>query len=188
MKYWCLADATKYVADDDVFAWFDFGFNHIDVCYTHMEEFDFVWRLNRDVDKVQVFSLVDTKHITPLSTLQFMEDSIMGVFHIIPAKCACDFWYAIREAMEALLTLGCIDDDQELILIASKNYPELIDVNVCRQWYLPLKEWGASHLSTKEVPNDKSIKHRIWKWWYLRNHKKNYIKNTLERLSNNIRG
>jgi protein YibB len=187
MKYWCLADAVKYTAKDDVFAWFDFGFNHINVCYTNMKEFDFIWKLNRNVDKIQVFSLVNTESISSLSTLQFMEDSIMGVFHIVPVKCAVEFWNTIREAMEALLTLGCIDDDQELILIASKNYPELIEVNVCRQWYLPLKEWGASHLSTREIEIDHSIKHKIWKWRYLKNHRDDYIKKTTERLNKNIR-
>lgn len=115
MKYWCLSDAMKYVNEYDVLAWFDFGFNHIDRCYSNMNDFAFTWRLNKEINKVQAYSLRDVSSISVLDVLQFMQDTVMGVFYLVPARCAEKFWQLIKLAMQSLLMIGCIDDDQVLV-------------------------------------------------------------------------
>ena len=176
MKYWCMADAVKFVNEDDIFAWFDFGFNHIDKCYSNMQEFSFTWVLDKEINKVQAYSLKSVENVAIFEVLQFMQDTIMGVFFLVPAKCACEFWNTIRQAMISLLMIECIDDDQVLVLMAYKWRPDLIDVNISEWWYLPLKENGAGHLSVNIKKNDQSIKHKIWAKKYDYEHKKKYIK------------
>lgn len=183
MKYWCMADAVKYVKADDVFAWFDFGFNHMDKCYSDMNEFAFKWTLNRDVEKVQAYSLKDVENIEIFDVLQFMQDTIMGVFFLVPVSKAEEFWITIRQAMMALLMIGCIDDDQVLVLMAYKWRPDLIDVNISQWWYLPLKENGATHLSVNIKESSRSFKHNMWAKKYDFEHKNNYIKITKKRMN-----
>lgn len=186
MKYWCLSDAAKLVDSEDVLAWFDFGFNHIDKCYSNMEEFSFTWILNREISCVEAYSLKSVDDIEIIDILQFMKDTIMGVFFLIPVKCAEEFWLTIRKAMLALLMIGCIDDDQVLVLMAYKWRPDLIHINVSEWWYLALKENGATHLTLKSKYKDTSIKHKIWARKYDYQHKKEYLRRTKERLSKHI--
>lgn len=183
MKYWCLSDAVKYANADDVFAWFDFGFNHIDKCYNNMSEFSFKWTLNKDINKVQAYSLKDVSEIQVFDVLQFMQDTIMGVFYLVPVNKAIEFWKIIKQAMVSLLMIGCIDDDQVLVLMAYKWRPDLIEINVSKWWYLALKENGASHLSVRSENNEKKLKHIVWAKKYDFIHKKNYIKRIKKRMN-----
>jgi len=164
MKYWCIAEAVKYVESDSVFAWMDFGFNHIDHCYTNMKEFDFLWKCEVDTSKIHLFSLKDINNVLPIDTLQFQFDTIMGVFHIIPIELAEELWRLVKKAMVSLVMLGCIDDDQQLLLMACKDKPELFEIHIS-SWFMPLKEFGATHLSVKEKETNfaKSAYERILK-------------------------
>lgn len=155
MKYWCISDAAQYVDDDECLAWFDFGFNHMDVCYTNMEEFDFLWQLDHKIDKIQIYSLVDIDKVHLFNSYQFLTDSITGVFYLLPVDKAQLFWQLIKNAMNSLLDLECIDDDQQLVLMACKNRPDIFDVHVSDMWYIGLKENGAGNLSVKQVSNKK---------------------------------
>ena len=185
MKYWCMADAVKYANDDDVFAWFDFGFNHIDKCYSNMEEFSFTWTLNKEINEVQAYSLKNVEDVAIFDVLQFMQDTVMGVFFLVPIKCALEFWKVIRKSMESLLMIECIDDDQILVLMAHKWRPDIIKINISEWWYLALKENGADHLSVR-LPKDRNqstIKHKIWAKKYDYIHKTEYLKRTKNRMN-----
>lgn len=186
MKYWCLADATQYASEDDVFAWFDFGFNHLDKCYSRMEEFDFLWTLNKEVKKVQIYSLKPVGNIEIIDVLQFMQDTVMGVFLLVPSSMAKEFWNTIREAMRSLLMIGCIDDDQVLMLMAAKWRPDLVDLNISEWWYMPLKENGANHLSVSINKQKPTLKHRIWAKKYIAVHMFGYLKKTYIRMKKSI--
>lgn len=186
MKYWCMADAVKFAEPEDVFAWFDFGFNHMDKCYTNMDEFDFKWTLNKEINKVQVYSLKKIENIEIFDVLQFMQDTIMGVFYLVPVNRAVEFWKIIRQSMLALLMIGCIDDDQVLVLMAQKWRPDLIEVNISKWWYLALKENGASHLTVSIKKKNFSLKHYIWSIKYSCIHKINYMKRTKKRMKVNV--
>lgn len=182
MKYWCLSDAMKYVNEYDVLAWFDFGFNHIDRCYSNMNDFAFTWRLNKEINKVQAYSLRDVSSISVLDVLQFMQDTVMGVFYLVPARCAEKFWQLIKLAMQSLLMIGCIDDDQVLVLMAYKWNPDLIEINISKWWYLALKENGADNLMVEIKNEKKTLKHKLWAWRYNRNHQKRYLSITKKRM------
>lgn len=149
MKYWCMADARKYADDNTLFAWMDFGFNHIDNCYINMNEFDFLWECDVDMNKIHIFSLMPLDKIDAIDTLQYQFDTIMGVFHLVPADKAEQLWKLIKKSINALIMLGCIDDDQQLLLMSYKAVPEIFEVHISK-WFMPLKEFGAKHLTVRE--------------------------------------
>ena len=78
-----------------------------------------------------------------------MNDIFLGVFHIIPTKLAEPFWREMRKALESLLALGCIDDDQMLLFMASRQNPSLFEIHES-DWFLALKECGAPHLTLRQ--------------------------------------
>lgn len=150
MKYWCIAEAAKLFTEDTLLAWMDFGFNHLDSCYIKMEEFDFLWNCDVvDMEKIHLFALHPVDDIAGIDSLQYLYDTFMGVFHLVPSNCAGELWRLVKKSMEALIMLDCIDDDQQLLLMAYKQKPELFEVHISK-WFLPLKEFGAFHLTVRE--------------------------------------
>lgn len=160
MKYWCLADACQFVDEEKILVWMDFGFNHLNCCFTDMTEFDFLWEINVRISKIQLFSLVPLDDISVIDVFQFQYDTIMGVFHIVPASLAEEFWSLVKQAMEALLMLECLDDDQMLLLMAYKEKPDIFDIHVST-WFLPIKEFGGKHLTTRKI--EKTDTQGLWK-------------------------
>lgn len=163
LKYWAMQDSRKYVNEDDLIAWFDFGFNHMDVTYADMTQFNFLWKVNREIEKIQVYSLRDINKVNVFASNQFETDSVMGVFYLIPYQLAGKFYDTVREAMVANLDMETFDDDQQLVLMACKKYPEMYDVHVTDTWYLALKENGADHLKLVDHMNNvkPTIKARV---------------------------
>lgn len=177
LKYWCISEASKILDSDSLIAWMDFGFNHINVCYDHMEQFDFLWNCNVDMSKIHLYSLCELDSINVIDTLLFQNDTIMGVFHLVPARYAMDLWNMVKEAMNALTMIQCIDDDQMLLLMAYKNNPNKFTIHVS-DWYLPLKENGANHLHVKSKNNKNTIKQKI----YIYKKRVEYINRFIKRL------
>ena len=146
MKYWCIGEMKKYLQDDDLIAWMDVGFNHINRTYSNMKEFDFLWTCKIDMDKIHIFAIRPIEDITIVDSLQLQVDTIMGVMHLVPSLYAEDFWKLIKKSMESLTMIGCIDDDQQLLLMSYKYKPEIFHVHLS-SWFMPLKENGANHLT-----------------------------------------
>lgn len=161
LKYWCMNDSVKRGLADDMLAWMDFGFNHGGKCYTNAEEFAFEWNYNFN-RKIQLFSLKPVDNISPIMTLQYLSDSIMGSLVIVPKEMCEDLWNSVLAAMEALLKLECIDDDQQLLLMTYKYNPELFELHIS-DWFMPLKEYGGEHLTIKEKEHVIERKYSIYK-------------------------
>lgn len=191
MIYWCIADSAKYMEKDDIIAWFDFGFNHMDRCYTNMEEFDFLWEITQDISKIQLYVIKDLKNVSLIESLQYLSDAVLGAFCLLPVSLADEFWQLMRKSMEALLMIGCMDDDQFLLHMACKYRPELFEVNISKWWYIALKENGAEHLSVRE--NFYSSKKRKLSIKNLYNHTKGFMRksvvsvNYLYRISKSLK-
>lgn len=177
LKYWCISEASKMIDDNGLIAWMDFGFNHMDACFDNMEQFDFLWDCNVDMNKIHIYSLCEMDSINVIDTLLFQNDTIMGVFHLVPVRYAMCLWNMIKEAMESLLMMQCIDDDQMLLLIAYKNNPDKFAVHIS-DWYLPLKENGADHLHVKTKNKKITIKQKI----YIHKNRCKYIFRCIKRL------
>lgn len=87
-------------------------------------------------------------------TLQFQNDCVMGCMYGLSRELVPTFWKLVRNAMEALLMLDCVDDDQQLVLMAYKARPELFTVHVTG-WQMIMKEMGADHMKIKQKETPK---------------------------------
>lgn len=173
LKYWCLADAVKRKIADGMLAWIDFGFNHGSDCYINSEEFDFLWKTDLSYDKVHLFALDTNLTQEPVFELiRNMNVDIMGDCILAPDFLCEKFWNSVKIQMESMIRLGFIDDDQILLLMSYRENPDLYEMHKS-DWFMPLKENGASHLTVKEKTITKpSLKCRVME--YLRN-KKRYL-------------
>ena len=72
-----------------------------------------------------------------------------GAPYMVPVKLMKEFYDLVMEAINSLLDVGFIDDDQTLLLMAYRKKKELF---VYKQfdWFMPLKGYGAGHLRTKD--------------------------------------
>ena len=150
MKYWCMTDAVERgLAEDDV-VWLDFGFNHGGEVFVKSDEFDFEL-IGETNGKIQIYALTDRDpekvHSGQSFLMQF--DTINGSLVAAPASLCGRLYKMCKEAMNALISLDCIDDDQQLLLMAYKIHPEEFEIHQA-WWFMPLKEyWGGMHLTAK---------------------------------------
>ena len=174
LKYWCLADAVKRKIADGMLAWIDFGFNHGSDCYINSEEFDFLWETELSYEKVHLFALDTNLTNEPVFQLiKNMKVDIMGDLIVAPDHLCEKFWSSVKTQMESMIRLGFIDDDQILLLMSYRENPEIYEMHKS-DWFMPLKENGASHLTVKEKKNKKTnIKNKIIN--YLRKKKMYFI-------------
>ncbi len=134
LKAWCLSDAAARIEDDCFLAWVDFGINHLNVKYAKSEEFDFLWQYDFP-DRITAFCHEDPAAASLIDTLQFMTPVFDGSVVVMPKALARHYWQSVLGAMDALVKLGCVDDDQMLSLIVYKNGPELFDIRLEKGWY-----------------------------------------------------
>lgn len=152
LKYWCLQDAVKRFSIKNTCAWMDFGFNHGGKVYSNTLEFNFSWEHNFK-EKIYLWHLEDDIDKKPIfESIRRLSTSIMGCLLVLPSKDAKKLWELVKEAMEQLLAVGFIDDDQLLLLMAYRKEPDSFILEKSN-WFLPLKEHGAKHLTT--VPLEK---------------------------------
>ncbi len=183
MKYWCMMKTAEDSICTPLIAWIDFGFNHGGEKFINPEEFDFLWKWTCN-DRVQLYSLSDTKKVFSMGSLQLQFDTIMGPIIIAPTHKCSELWNLVYKAMEALLMLDCIDDDQQLLLMAVREKPELFDINQS-EWFLPLKECGGEHLTIK-MNGEYVIKKRKSRKNYWRNRKKTNRERYMERMNHYV--
>ena len=132
LKWWCVQDAAERVGESCNIAWIDFGFNHGDAKYLDPKDFDFYWEYDYP-EKVNAFCLNDPDKVSLIDSLQFQFDCFTGSF-VLPAKLTKLFWGYMKEAMSALVDVGCIDDDQYLMLMVYKKYPDLFHIQIAN-WF-----------------------------------------------------
>lgn len=147
LQYWFLKDAVERGWVDDYVAWLDFGFNHGGKYYTNPEDFEFLWDYDFE-PKINCFSLYNPDNISCIDSLQFQKDCFMGGMMAMPNDYAMILWRYIIEAENALFMLGCMDDDQQLLLMAYKEHTQDFFVRYC-DWFEPIKISGASQLRSK---------------------------------------
>ena len=112
----------------------DFGINHCGVKYARSEDFDFLWAYDFP-EKITAFCHEDPARASLIDTLQFMTPVFDGSVAVMPKALCAPYWDFVRGAMDALVKLGCVDDDQMLSLIVYKDRPELFDIRLEHGWY-----------------------------------------------------
>lgn len=172
LKYWCLADAVEKKLAKGMVAWIDFGFNHGDACYIKPEEFDFLWKTELADNKIHLFALNDIDERAIFRSVMLLNDCIMGCLLVLPDILCKELWELTKLAMESLIRVGFIDDDQLLLQMAYKERKEIFEIHKSN-WFLPLKENGGQHLTVKTLIKDESkgfnfLKMKFFKYKQLR--------------------
>ena len=158
LKAWCLSDAAARITEDCVLAWVDFGINHCGVEYARSEDFDFLWEFDFP-EKITAFCHENPATVSLIDTLQFMTPVFDGSIVVMPKTLCPHYWQAVHGAMDALVKLGCVDDDQMLLLIAYKAQPELFDIRLENGWYSGFELCsGRSFTLTEQAPPSVSEK------------------------------
>lgn len=158
MKYWMLRDAAARYKWINVMVWLDFGWNHGGEVFPNEYEFDFLWQYPFEEEKVHLFVKQEPSKEMGFLKVQTMTDGIMGC-NLVCSKKNCEKLYCyVKEALWSLISLDIIDDDQMLLTMAYKLHPELFTLHFS-DWFLPMKEYGGSHLTIREAQKGKrSIK------------------------------
>ncbi|MBQ7969190.1 MAG: hypothetical protein IJ292_05145 [Clostridia bacterium] len=162
MKSWFLMDAAEKKYADGMLCWMDFGFNHGGGVFTNAEEFDFTLSVDFPDDKITLFSISDYDDKPVFHIIQDYSVYIMGFLMYVPSEMAKNLWFDVKTAMESLVDVGFIDDDQTLYLMARNRHPE--NYNVIKSgWFMPLKEYGGEHLTIRKFNTAPSFKDRLLK-------------------------
>lgn len=148
MKYYFMNDALNKNLLSEQVVWIDFGFDHGGLLYYDEEDFNFNWEYDFG-DKIHIFCLFDPDTVANIQMLQYQVDCVEGSMYGLPRNRVADFWVLVRNAMEALLALDCVDDDQMLVLMAYKARPELFEVHVT-DWQMAMKLCGGEHMKLRE--------------------------------------
>lgn len=133
LKWWFLSDASTRFEEDCMVAWLDFGYNHGGDRYINPEDFNFEWKWNFP-EKINAFCLSNPDEMTCIDSLQFQKDCFIGHTLIMPKESTDLFWEKVRAAMNSLISLDCIDDDQQLLLMVYKNNKEWFNITIC-DWF-----------------------------------------------------
>ena len=160
LKVWCIKDAVEKGLASGLVAWMDFGFNHGGKVYTNPLEFDYLWEAPVSTDKLTLYSIRDDDNKPLFRIIESYDVYMMGAPFIVPDKLALQFWELIKDSMNSLLDCGFMDDDQTLLLMASRKCPKIFNV-IKSDWFMPLKECGGSHLTMKELEGKMSLKDKI---------------------------
>ena len=164
MKSWFVYDVSKRYKDVNI-AWIDFGFNHGGEFYTDKNDFNYTWDYDFP-DKITVFCLENPDEISSIDSLQFQIVSIMGAPVIIPDSLAKKNWEFQKNAMWSLISLDCIDDDQQMLLMSYKLHKELFNIVYC-DWFEPLavcsngKVFSTIHDSIQTNKLNKPVKKKL---------------------------
>ncbi len=161
MKYYFMNDALERGLLDGVdnIAWFDFAFDHGGAVYYDETDFDFTWEYDWQ-GKIHIFCLKDPDKTSCITTLQYLPDCVQGCMYGVATSMVPVFWKMVREAIEALLMIEVLDDDQEMVLMAYKKYPENFVVHIT-DWQMGLKECGGAHMKLRK--KDPAPQENKWK-------------------------
>ena len=160
LKAWCINDAVEKGYAKGMIAWLDFGYNHGGAVFQNSDEFDFLWSAEVNKDKITMFSLKEDDNKPIFRIVESYEVYIMGAPFILPDKLANKFWTLINDSLNSLLDCGFMDDDQTLMLMASRKEPDLFNI-IKSDWFMPLKQCGGEHLTMKKKESKVKFTDRV---------------------------
>lgn len=159
LKWWCLYNAAQKEDPNQMMAWLDFGYNHGGELYSNPTNFDFEWDYDFE-DKINMFCLCDPGQVNSIDHLQFQADCFIGHTAIMPAKSCELYWDEMKQSMLSLLSLDCIDDDQQLELMVYRKHPEWFKVRICN-WFEDMKICSNHNFELANKDHSASIKDKI---------------------------
>ena len=131
LKSYFMEKASKMCPKDSIISWVDFGFNHSTGIHKKSEDFDFLWEPNVSNSKITVFSLKEYDKKPIFEIVRTLEDYMIGTVIICPKDCCQTLKELYWGAMNSLLDVGMIDDDQLILLMSFLKNEPLFDVIIC---------------------------------------------------------
>ena len=190
LKWWTLQDAAKHYSGDTMMAWIDFGYNKGGDYYLKCNEFDYLWDYDF-TDKINLFCLKNPDNIQILDSLQFQTDCFIGGTAIVPASKCHILWEYIKDSMNALLTIGSIDDDQMLLLMAYKAHKEEFNITIC-DWFQVFEKCSNHSFTTRDSNYSSKgliyLYRKIKMYFRIRLADKNYLSRTYSRIRQQRKG
>lgn len=154
LKPFWVYDATQRGLTSDMVAWIDFGYDHGGAEFPHSEDFDFLWEypfeplihifLSQKLDNKPIFKII-----------QDMDTYIRGGITVAPAPLWELIWKETQYAIQVLSECGLSDDDQTLMLMIYRRYPNLFKPHMTTYWGEALHAYGGNklHLSLSKSKN-----------------------------------
>lgn len=176
LKSWCIKDAVEKGYANGNLIWLDFGFNHGGDVYTNPLEFDFTLEMDLPEDKITLFSIMEDDNKPIFQVIQSYDVYIMGFLMCVPSELASTLWNDVKKAMNSLLDVGFIDDDQTLLLMAARNNKDKYNI-IASDWFMPLKEHGGEHLTVKNEKKKIALKDKLLHGYRVNKRNRNCVKN-----------
>ncbi len=113
-----LDDAVKRKITNDMVAWIDFGFSHGGDYYIKADEFDFLWTVDIETDKIHTFCIESPDDKPIWEVIRSMKTYFDGSSFIVPANLCNKLLAMWRKASLSMAVCGFSDDDQTVMLMA----------------------------------------------------------------------
>lgn len=142
MKFYFMNEINlNYNITTQNIGWIDFGFNHGGRVFLFEEDFSFDLECEL-TDRVSLFYRFWKVDERPMFEIvrNVQPDSIMGSFIICPRTHVNTFWTIVKKCVCYFLHMGFIDDDQVVLLLATRLEPDLFRLRKST-WCLPIKQY-----------------------------------------------
>lgn len=156
LKYYFLQKAVKDGLASGMLAWMDFGYNKGGNYYVNPEEFDFLWAVDLNPDKIHLFSFGEETELWELpifEVIRSLEVYISGEIVLLHEKLTDEFLALCRRCELSLGDVGFSDDDQTILLMAYRTNPELFSLHQMLGWCDQMKLVANREFTTRKGAN-----------------------------------
>ena len=188
LKNWFLNEAVKRdLIKTKTAAWVDFGFNHGGRFINDEETFDVTWEYNGE-EKIVIANPKKDDREPIFSIIQSGVVYVEGGVYILPTNCISDFYKKMLESYKSLLACGLMDDDQTVLLITLREYPNLFKCENL-SCYEMVKKYVNNKMVIKKqcMPKENIFDKLLYKYrvikrnrMYLKGIKKSFLKDYLD--------
>ncbi|EJV3114841.1 protein YibB, partial [Campylobacter coli] len=169
LKPFFVVDAIEKKLTNENIIWLDFGFNHGNEFFTNKAEFNFLLEKQEIIneEKINFFSVKEEEYRNIAHVYFNMEPFIMGGLIFAKSKNWHIFKEHMKNALNAFLSFGIVDDEQTMYLWCIRNYLNNYKIIRSYEWFDALFNFIPieikSHLSFKRKNSKyyKIIKEKI---------------------------
>ncbi|MCF0177217.1 MAG: hypothetical protein HUJ90_01210, partial [Bacteroidales bacterium] len=90
--------------------------------------FNFTWRFNFP-HKVNIFRVTELDNRPLFDIVMTMDTYIAGGCMVAPGNLWAEFWQRLRQSAITMAACGLADDDQNVVLLTYRRYPDLFAVH-----------------------------------------------------------
>ena len=156
LKFYFLQKTVQDGLAGNMLAWMDFGYNKGGHYYTNQDEFDFLWQVDLDRNKIHLFSFGEEEELWEMpifEVVRTLEVYISGEIVLVPKELLPEFAALCRRSELSLGDVGLSDDDQTILLMAYRIRPKLFALHKMLGWCDQLKIIADKEFTTRKGAN-----------------------------------